>query len=296
MKALAAVGAGVLVAGVARARLRNWGATRKEIDATYPGDDLVAGPVSTTTYAVSVAAPAETVWNWLGQIGQDRGGMYSYDWLENLFGLDIHNADQIREEWQQLSLGDAVRVVPRERLGMQDGYAFRVALVDPPHALVLASTAPGAPLGRDVGVPRRPGIGAALPAALTQSHGKGVGSRGGRGPGRRRADGAGDPADDPEDAVGHQGARRARETTHADRRADAELGAAFRPGRAGERTSTQDVRRDPSRRFLRLTGGRCSPTTRDAARARLRQALVATRLRSSGWAPADSRREAAAVK
>src|SRR5919106_2668598 len=213
MKALAAVGAGVLVAGVARARLRNWGATRKEIDATYPGDDLVAGPVSTTTYAVSVAAPAETVWNWLGQIGQDRGGMYSYEWLENLFGLDIHNADQIREEWQQLSLGDAVRVVPRGKLGMRDGYAFRVALVDPPHALVLASTAPRAPLGRDVGVPRRPGIGAALPAALTQSHGKGVGSRGGRGPGRRRADEAGDPADDPEDAVGHQGARPARVTT-----------------------------------------------------------------------------------
>ena len=145
MKALAAVGAGVLVAGVARARLRNWGATRKEIDATYPGDDLVAGPVSTTTYAVSVAAPAETVWRWLVQIGQDRGGMYSYEWLENLFGLDIHNADQIREEWQQLSLGDAVRVVPRGKLGMRDGYAFRVALVDPPHALVLRQQPPEHP-------------------------------------------------------------------------------------------------------------------------------------------------------
>jgi hypothetical protein len=135
----------VLVAGVARARLRNWGATREEIDATHPGDDLVAGPVTMTTYAVGVAAPADKVWSWLVQIGQDRGGMYSYEWLENLFGLDIHNADQINQEWQQLSAGDTVRVVPPGRFGMRDGYAFRVALVDPPHALVLRQQPPEHP-------------------------------------------------------------------------------------------------------------------------------------------------------
>jgi len=89
MKKFAAVGAGVLVAGIARARLRNWGSTREEIDATHPGDDLVAGPVTATTYAVTVEATADVVWTWLVQIGQDRGGMYSYEWLENLFRLDI---------------------------------------------------------------------------------------------------------------------------------------------------------------------------------------------------------------
>lgn len=145
MKALATFGVGVLVAGMARARLRNWGATREEIDATHLGDDLVAGPVTTTTYAVTIEAPAERVWSWLVQIGQDRGGMYSYEWLENLFGLDIHDADQIREEWQHLAVGDAVRVVPRGKLSMREGYAFRVALVDPPRALVLRQQPPEHP-------------------------------------------------------------------------------------------------------------------------------------------------------
>jgi hypothetical protein len=145
MKALAAVGAGVLVAGIARARLRNWGATREEIEATHTGDDLVAGPVTTTTYAVTVEAPADVVWSWLVQIGQGRGGMYSYEWLENLFGLDIHNTDQIRAEWQHLAVRDAVRVVPPGKLGMRDGYAFRVALVDPARALVLRQQPPEHP-------------------------------------------------------------------------------------------------------------------------------------------------------
>jgi hypothetical protein len=145
MKALAAVGAGVLVAGIARARLRNWGATRDEVEATHAGDDLVAGPVDTTTYAVSVEAPAAVVWNWLVQIGQDRGGLYSYEWLENLFGLDIHNTNQIRDEWQHLAVGDKVRVVPPGKLGMQKGYAFHVALVDTPRALVLRQQPPEHP-------------------------------------------------------------------------------------------------------------------------------------------------------
>ena len=100
---------------------------------------------TTTTYAVTVNASVDTVWAWLVQIGQDRGGMYSYEWPENLFGLDIHNADQIRTEWQHLAAGDAVRVVPRGKLGMRDGYAFRVALVDPPRALVLRQLPPEHP-------------------------------------------------------------------------------------------------------------------------------------------------------
>jgi hypothetical protein len=145
MKTVAAVGVGVLVAGIARARLRNWGATRAEIEATHAGDDLVAGPVTTSTYAVTVEAPADIVWSWLVQIGQDRGGMYSYEGLENLFGLDIHNTNQIRQEWQHLAVGDQVRVVPRGKLGMREGYAFGVSLVDPPRALVLRQQPPEHP-------------------------------------------------------------------------------------------------------------------------------------------------------
>ena len=129
---------------VARASLRNWGATRAEIEAAHAGDDVVAGPVTTSTYAVTVEAPADIVWSWLVQIGQDRGGMYSYEWLENLFGLDIHNTNQIRQDWQHLAVGDQVRVVPRGKPNAGDTRSVR-SLVDPPRALVLRQQPPEHP-------------------------------------------------------------------------------------------------------------------------------------------------------
>jgi len=143
------VPSGAVVAAAAAAvtwsRLRNWGATPDEVAATSRGDELLGVPVSGVTNAVTVHAPATEVWKWLVQIGQDRGGMYSYEWLENAFGLDIHNAAEIREEWQHLAVGDAVRVVPPGKFGMPDGYAFRVAIVEPPHALVLRQQPPEHP-------------------------------------------------------------------------------------------------------------------------------------------------------
>jgi hypothetical protein len=77
---------------------RDWGATAEEAGAVLPGDDLVPEPAEQTTLAVTVAAPADTIWAWLVQMGQGRGGMYSYDWLENLLGLDIHTTGEIRAE------------------------------------------------------------------------------------------------------------------------------------------------------------------------------------------------------
>jgi uncharacterized protein YndB with AHSA1/START domain len=95
--------------------------------------------------AVSVAAPPEEVWRWLVQIGHGRGGMYSYERLENLFGLDIHNAEELRDDWQHLDPGDRVVVVPPGRLGMPDGYSFPVVEVEPPHHLVLRQAPPEHP-------------------------------------------------------------------------------------------------------------------------------------------------------
>jgi len=108
-------------------RVRNWGATGQEQDLALPGDELVAGPASVATRAVTVAAAPEEVWRWLVQIGQDRGGMYSYDWLENALGLRIHSTGRIREEWQRLDPGDQVRLVPKGWLGLKDGFALPVA-------------------------------------------------------------------------------------------------------------------------------------------------------------------------
>jgi len=50
-------------------------------------------------------APPEAVWPRLAQIGEGRGGFYSYDWLERMAGAKIHNADVIHPEWQELGVG-----------------------------------------------------------------------------------------------------------------------------------------------------------------------------------------------
>jgi hypothetical protein len=136
--------AGVLGLQAVHAR-RNWGATAEDATATLPGDELVPEPAEQTTLAVTVDAPAEEVWAWLVQMGHGRGGMYSYDWLENLIGLDIHTTDEIRGEWQHLAPGERVVVVPEGYGPMPAGYAFFVARVDPPRALVLRQAPPEHP-------------------------------------------------------------------------------------------------------------------------------------------------------
>jgi hypothetical protein len=115
------------------------------VTAALPGDELVPDPAEQTTIAVAVSAPAEEIWAWLVQMGQDRGGMYSYDWLENLIGLDIHTTDEIREQWQHLAPGDRVVVVPEGYGPLPAGYSFTVGLVDPGRSLVLRQSPPEHP-------------------------------------------------------------------------------------------------------------------------------------------------------
>jgi len=136
---------GIGLALLAGRRFRDWGATKGECHAALPGDELVAGPADVVTRAVTVNAPAEEVWRWLVQIGQDRGGLYSYDWLENTVGLRIHSADRIRAEWQQLRVGDLVRLVRPGWLGLRDGVALPVARLDPGRSIVLRQQPPRSP-------------------------------------------------------------------------------------------------------------------------------------------------------
>lgn len=77
-----------------------------------PGDELLPVPDLTATRAISIAAPASAVWPWLTQLGQNRGGFYSHDWLENLIGLGIHSAETIRPELQVQELGETVDLAP----------------------------------------------------------------------------------------------------------------------------------------------------------------------------------------
>jgi hypothetical protein len=92
--------------------MRSWGATLAERRRTLPGDELVPEPRIQITHAVTISAPVERVWPWLAQIGQDRGGFYSYEWLENLAGCEMRNADRIHPEWQQRQVGELVPLHP----------------------------------------------------------------------------------------------------------------------------------------------------------------------------------------
>jgi hypothetical protein len=85
-----------------------WGATDEEIRHPMPGDDLVPDAASTTR-AITIAAPPEQVWPWLVQLGYDRGGWYSYDWIDN---DGQPSADRIIPELQQLQVGDQILMLP----------------------------------------------------------------------------------------------------------------------------------------------------------------------------------------
>ena len=119
-----------------RKRINRWGATAAERDGLLPGDDKLPHPQTMSTRAITVNAPAEDVWQWVIQIGQGRGGFYSYDGLENLFGLNIHSAERIEPALQNLQVGDLVKLAP------DGGPVFRVAELRPSRALVLRAFDP----------------------------------------------------------------------------------------------------------------------------------------------------------
>ncbi len=135
--------AGLLYA--ARRYYRNWGTTKEECQMRLPGDDLIGRPAVQTTEGVWIDQPPEAVWPWLVQMGQDRGGLYSYQKLENLVGLDHHNADRIHPEWQQLAPGDVIRLVPKGWLGLRDGIALPVVEVLDRRTIVLRGSPPELP-------------------------------------------------------------------------------------------------------------------------------------------------------
>jgi len=86
-----------------------WGATGAEIEASMPGDDVIQDPTHVATRSVTIKAQAEDVWPWLVQMGDQRGGLYSYDWIDQLFGvLDRPSAERILPAFQNLRVGDVI--------------------------------------------------------------------------------------------------------------------------------------------------------------------------------------------
>jgi hypothetical protein len=104
-----------------------------------PGDPPARDRAVEIQHAVTIDAPPDEVWAWLVQLGQDRAGFYSYDWLERAAGADVHNVLDIRDEWQSLHEGDLVRAAPRGYLQslFPDGPGWTVKYVAPGRALVL---------------------------------------------------------------------------------------------------------------------------------------------------------------
>jgi hypothetical protein len=115
-----------------------WGATDAEVRAPLPGDALLPDADLVATRSVTIDADAPEVWPWLVQLGQGRGGFYSYDLLENLVaGCNIRSADHIVGGWQQIAVGDQVKLHPEVPL--------TVAAVEQGRSLVLSG---GVPVGR----------------------------------------------------------------------------------------------------------------------------------------------------
>ena len=115
---------------------RTWGSSADELIRIMPGDREVERPTYATNLAVTVDAPPGDVWPWLVQMGYRRGGLYSYDWLDRLFGyLDAPSADRVLPEHQHLEVGDQIPV--------GRGQGFPVTAIEPLRALVLGGHGDG---------------------------------------------------------------------------------------------------------------------------------------------------------
>jgi hypothetical protein len=114
-----------------RRPILTWGATSEEADSRLAGDELLEQADGVSTRAITIDAPAAAVWPWLAQMGPSpRGGAYTYDWIENLLGLDMHSVDRVLAEFQHPEVGDTIGLGANR---------MRLERVEPPHVLAWRS-------------------------------------------------------------------------------------------------------------------------------------------------------------
>jgi hypothetical protein len=121
------------VLGYARIRepILTWGATQAEAAGPLEGDELLPAADGASTRAIDIEAPPADVWPWLAQMGPaPRGGAYTYDWIENLLGLDMHSVDRVLPEYQHPQVGDTIELGSNR---------MRLELVEPRQALAWRS-------------------------------------------------------------------------------------------------------------------------------------------------------------
>ena len=107
-----------------------WGARDNEVAGKLPGDELLPGVGLVTTRAVTIDALPEAIWPWLAQMGSGRGGAYTYDWIQNLLGLNMHSADTILPQYQVIKVGDELPMGPGRPV-------MTVEVADPPRTLAI---------------------------------------------------------------------------------------------------------------------------------------------------------------
>lgn len=139
-KALAAAGVAAAYHTLLRPRILRRGATEEEAERSLPGDEITPPNPFRSTMAVSLAATPEEIWPWLVQVGWNRAGFYSYNRIEALLRMDLHNADRVHPEWQDLRVGDTMWMShPRLK------YLFpvtKVVTIEPNRTLVFAIYGP----------------------------------------------------------------------------------------------------------------------------------------------------------
>jgi hypothetical protein len=116
-----------------RSWFARWGTTPDDLTRVMTGDPFILNPTLSATHAVTIDALPEDIWLWLVQMGYRRGGLYSYDWLDRLFGiLDRPSANRVLPEFQHLALGDKILLGPGQK------QKLTVVAVEPYRALVLS--------------------------------------------------------------------------------------------------------------------------------------------------------------
>jgi hypothetical protein len=130
------------VSVAARPWYRSWGACPEDARERLAGDSLIDDAAMQTTRAITIAASPGRVWPWLLQLGQGRGGLYTYTWVENALRADIHNLDYIDPQLQRLDVGDRVRLTPDPYLGRLPGQYYTVTEIRPREALVMVQQLP----------------------------------------------------------------------------------------------------------------------------------------------------------
>ncbi len=127
----AALVALVAAAVVCYPALRRMGRDEDRGCCSHARDELLEHADGVATRAIDIDSPAASVWPWRAQIGPaPRGGAYTYDWIENLLGLDIHSVDRVLPEFQNPNIGDTIGF---------GAICMRLERVEPAHVLAMRS-------------------------------------------------------------------------------------------------------------------------------------------------------------